>query len=607
MLQEIKDNDNGVVDTSFAAVESAESTVPEVTQTSSGGVGLDSSGTPWQECLDPSSGHIYYWNTVTNDVSWTLPEGWHEPPKTTKKKGKKLTKDKSPVEPVKEPTTASAAPVSVEKQPAAFPSLVSYDVGLDSSLDKSDVSPHDATDAVHDDDSDCNFEHYDEDHKPSPVPSASASHNERDGSATQAGGDGDSDCNFEHYDDSDCNIEQYDSDHDRVATTSQGRLSAASSPKRARASSVASSPKRARASSVASSPKRARASSTHSSPQRIQTEGMFEDSDPDCNIVSYDGDEESAFFGKQPSSTATPRSERTKDTPSSSKKRNVEGIDFDLVPYNDKELADVLFADPKDAIKLGFGRVLKSEGSPSSSGAEDNSKSKPRSAGFKSGASIAIPPRSVRLSQAKAKKPLKTAAAKTEPMPAKDVKEGHSAKNLDMFADEHTTGEKEVLEKKEPAEASPVADDVDMFDVDAVLEESLASAMARPSNSPQPPSSHKRPAVKREESGNEADAEAPAAKRSKTESETSKKDDGEIKDDVAMEVDDACGEEKQSRVESGKEPAATERLPSKTTAGVAGEDPSSARASPVPMTTTVPASSTSDSKPATALEGGYWL
>lgn len=29
---------------------------------------------PWKQCVDENTNHPYYWNTVTNEVSWTLPE-----------------------------------------------------------------------------------------------------------------------------------------------------------------------------------------------------------------------------------------------------------------------------------------------------------------------------------------------------------------------------------------------------------------------------------------------------------------------------------------------------------------------------------------------------
>ncbi len=29
---------------------------------------------PWQEVCDPSTNYIYYWNTLTNEVSWELPQ-----------------------------------------------------------------------------------------------------------------------------------------------------------------------------------------------------------------------------------------------------------------------------------------------------------------------------------------------------------------------------------------------------------------------------------------------------------------------------------------------------------------------------------------------------
>jgi len=29
---------------------------------------------PWKQCIDENTNHPYYWNTETNEVSWTLPE-----------------------------------------------------------------------------------------------------------------------------------------------------------------------------------------------------------------------------------------------------------------------------------------------------------------------------------------------------------------------------------------------------------------------------------------------------------------------------------------------------------------------------------------------------
>ena len=29
---------------------------------------------PWHEVCDPSTNYIYYWNTLTNEISWELPQ-----------------------------------------------------------------------------------------------------------------------------------------------------------------------------------------------------------------------------------------------------------------------------------------------------------------------------------------------------------------------------------------------------------------------------------------------------------------------------------------------------------------------------------------------------
>ena len=29
---------------------------------------------PWQQCVDENTQHPYYWNTTTNEVTWTVPE-----------------------------------------------------------------------------------------------------------------------------------------------------------------------------------------------------------------------------------------------------------------------------------------------------------------------------------------------------------------------------------------------------------------------------------------------------------------------------------------------------------------------------------------------------
>eukprot|EP00117_Sycon_ciliatum_P013869 scpid52762/ scgid14366/ Formin-binding protein 4; Formin-binding protein 30 len=104
----------------------------------------------WHECLDPNSGHVYYWNTITNEVSWTLPEDFNS-------------------------AMTSSAATSTTPAATATSSAYSAPSGYGEEESGSAHGAGNDEEAMEDDDSDCNIENYDDDDTEVPAKSTEPS------------------------------------------------------------------------------------------------------------------------------------------------------------------------------------------------------------------------------------------------------------------------------------------------------------------------------------------------------------------------------------------------------------------------------------------------
>ena len=106
------------------------------------------SNSVWHECLDPSTQHVYYWNTVTDEVTWTFPENGTVSVAPAAGAGA-ATEEQTAVEVTCEPGPSGSA---VQLRGEASGTTSSTDEhGSDGHLEEMD------------DDSDCNIENYDDD------------------------------------------------------------------------------------------------------------------------------------------------------------------------------------------------------------------------------------------------------------------------------------------------------------------------------------------------------------------------------------------------------------------------------------------------------------
>lgn len=488
----------------FALQEFQEGDAPNAGQSSVAQASQAETESVWHECLDPSTQHVYYWNTVTNEVTWTPPEDYH------------------------------AASTQGSSSAAASTAQESSTQGPSASVQSSGGNGEDMVmeeEEMLDDDSDCNIENYDDDDNgvdqpgeigPRLHPSlqhslpmkqapsvATASKAEvtysqpvsvaQSSSASAVGSPPGPNLGW----DGDINIEQYDDEKDSPHSESgvsrersrDDHYGASDSSRTEKAKAFVATPS---SSSCAVSSgdqigaehgqQRSFHSSPASSPVSAAPSDAGEDSDSDCNISHYDADDTDIGGSMENPSKNNNHSEAGAGA-------KTQSIDRDLVPYDDQELANMLFADSATAEKYGYKHLVEGDSRRSPSHVVEKGESK---LSAKSGSSLALKPRSVKRPDPKkspVSRPDSDALAKS---PMDSSADGKPLQMMDMFADEGTATAKasSVAESSSaasisgsqavsqagspsPSNGSENMDDLADFDIDAALEQSLELAQGK--------------------------------------------------------------------------------------------------------------------------------